>query len=178
MRWFSTLSEIQRVGWANYATAVSMKNKLGESMNLSGFNMYIRSNLQLQRLGGLGWRDTAPVVFELAEKDPTVVCTPDLTIPHIGLTFDNTLGWANETQGYMFVYQGRPQNKTCNFFNGPWRYMGLISGVLGAPPASPYTFPTFPFPIALGQKQWLMIRIARGDGRMSEPFTCVGTVQA
>lgn len=176
-RWYNTLTAVMRTAWGNYAANVSMKNRLGETMNLSGFNMYIRSNLQLLRSGGYGYRDTAPIINELAEKDPTVTCTPDFSDQQISLVFDNTLPWAGEVGGLMWVYQGSPQSPTRNFFNGPWRYMGVITGAV-VPPTSPHVFNALRWPVSTGQKQWLAIRILRADGRLSETFTCVGTVVA
>jgi hypothetical protein len=44
--WSVTLSTAERTGWATYANAIAMKNRLGESIYLTGFNHFIRSNTE------------------------------------------------------------------------------------------------------------------------------------
>ncbi len=50
-RWSQILTAAQRTAWNLYASSVAMKNKLGETIFLSGFNHYIRSNAFLMARG-------------------------------------------------------------------------------------------------------------------------------
>ena len=167
-RWAQTLTASQRTAWNLYASSVSMKNRLGEAINLTGFNHYIRSNMILQQ-SGLTLVDDGPTVFELPEKDPTLSITASEGTQKISVTFDNGLDWADETGSHMVIYQGQPQNAQRNFFAGPWRLMDSVAGVTGTPPSSPDA-EDVEYPIAELQRQWIYARIVRADGRLSEVF--------
>ncbi len=145
-----------------------MKNRLGETVTLTGFNHYIRSNSILLQ-SGLTVVDDGPTIFELPEKDTTLAITASKTTQLISVTFDNAALWANETGGYMVTFQGSPQNPQRNFFAGPWRLLDNIAGDDTVPPTSPDT-ETAVFAITELQHQWIYARIVRKDGRLSEPF--------
>lgn len=168
VRWSSTLTAAQRIAWGVYASNVVMLNRLGESMHLSGFNHYIRSNVPLVQ-NGLTPVDAAPTIFEIPDHDPTFAISASEATQQISVTFDNTLAWANEAGGYMVKYQGLPQNAQRNYFGGPWRLMDYIIGATPTPPTSPDAEDVV-FAIAEGQHLWVYARILRADGRMSEPF--------
>jgi hypothetical protein len=168
-RWRVTLSDAQRLAWKTYADAVAILNKLGETTYLSGFNHYIRSNAYLAYTG-VAKIDAGPTVLALPEKDPTLAIAVSVATQQISVSFDNTLPWANETGGFLIIYQGQPQNNTRNFFAGPWKYCYRIEGATGSPPASPGAVGV-KYTAVLGQKTWVYARIFRADGRISEPFT-------
>lgn len=167
-RWSLTLTAPQRAAWDLYASNVNMKNKLGETIHLSGFNHYIRSN-SIRHVHSLGHIDAGPVVFEIPEQDAAFAITASEATQQITYAYDDTLDWATETGGWMVLFQGQPQNPQRNFFAGPWRYATNVAGVDGAPPASP-KIAGVPFAMAELQKQWCYARILRADGRISEPF--------
>ncbi|KKK46169.1 hypothetical protein LCGC14_3164300, partial [marine sediment metagenome] len=167
-RWSQTLTAVQRTAWNLYADSVTMKNKLGESIFLSGFNHYIRSNVPRKQASS-PVVDDGPVVFEIPEKDPTFSTTASEATQQFTNTYDATLDWADENGAHILIYQGQPQNAQRNFFNGPWRFMAGLSGVNGAPPASPFVSAAV-FAISELQRIWIYARITRADGRLSEVF--------
>lgn len=167
-RWAQTLTAANRTAWNLYASNVAMTNKLGESIFLTGMNHFIRSNAWLARLGGTVI-DAGPVIFELPAKDPAFSIVASEATQQITWTYDDTMDWANETESWLLLSQGQPQNGHRNFFGGPWRYVSQVAGVTGAPPASPFISGVV-FAIAEGQRQWVYARILRADGRLSEPF--------
>lgn len=167
-RWSDTLTAAQRTAWDLYASNVVMLNRLGESVHLSGYNHYIRSNVIRKQIA-LAIIDDGPVVFELPAQDPTYAITGSEATQEISTTFDNGMAWADEDGAFMIGYQGSPQNPQRNFFDGPWRAFMVISGVNGAPPPSP-AVQAVSFAIAETQHQWCYSRILRADGRLSEPF--------
>lgn len=167
-RWAQTLTAAQRTAWNLYAASVNMTNKLGETINLSGFNHYIRSNVFLAR-NGLSLIDDGPTTFELPEADPTFAIAGSEASQELTITFDDTFDWCDEDEAYMLIYQGQPQNPQRNFFNGPWRALGLLEGDNTTPITSPQTI-AVDFAITEGQRQWAYARIARADGRLSSPF--------
>lgn len=167
-RWSQTLTALQRAAWNLYGSNVNMLNKLGETIQLSGFNHYIRSNLPLIQIVATPV-DDGPVIFELPAADPTYALAASEATQVMTLTYDAAMAWATETGGYLFHYQGQPQNAQRNFFAGPWRLIGRTPGVDGAPPASPDLIGV-QFAIAELQHLWVYARIARVDGRISLPF--------
>lgn len=168
VRWSSTLTAPQRTAWNLYGSNVAMTNKLGETVYLTGFNHYIRSNIMLTR-NGLTNVDDGPVVFEIPTQDPAYSITASEATQQITHAFDNTLDWAKETGAKMYLFQGHPQNAQRNFFGGPWGYIGLIDGIDPGGAVTPWVGGVL-FPIAEGQRQWTYARIIRADGRLSEPF--------
>ncbi len=171
-RWAATLTAVQRTSWNLYADSVAMKNKLGETIFLSGYNHFQRSNLIIVQTGGT-IIDDGPTIFELPEKDPTLAIAASEATQLISVTFDPLLPWANEDGAFLWTFQGSPQNAQRNFFNGPWRQMGQIDGDLALPPTSPDDQAVV-FAIAEGQHQWIYARISRADGRLSERFRADG----
>jgi len=167
-RWAQTLTATQRTAWNLYASSVSMKNRLGEAVNLTGFNHYLRSNIFLMQ-SGLTVVDDGPTIFELPAKDPTLSISADESDQEITVTYDDALDWASETGSYLVCYQGAPQNAQRNFFAGPWRLMDKVAGIDAAPPAGPAVMAVV-FAIAELQRQWIYARIVRKDGRLSERF--------
>lgn len=174
--WHSGLDAAQRTAWATYAAAVAMKNRLGETIYLTGFNHFVRSNVILKD-HDLTVVEDGPTELALPEKDPTFAIAASAATGNISVTFDNTLGWANETGGYLFVYQGKPQLITRNYFNGPWQYMDKVEGDDTTPPTSPADM-SAPMTLVEGQKVFCYARIQRLDGRLSEPMYAACTVAA
>ena len=167
-RWAQTLTAGQRAAWDLYGTSVVMTNKLGESINLSGYNHFLRSNTNLVRLS-LPPIDDGPVVFELPDPDPTFVISGAEATQNITATYDAALSWCIEDGGMLFMFQGSPQNAQRNFFGGPWRLWTAVEGDTVAPPAGPKIAPAV-FAISEDQRVWLYARIMRADGRLSQPF--------
>ena len=145
-----------------------MKNKLGETVFMTGYNHYLRSNANLRRRGET-LVDAGPTIFELPEKDPTLSIVASATWPFFTMTFDDTMAWVHEDNAWLWILEGRPQNPQREFFGGP--YLGLKDkhGEVAVPITSPETFSS-QHVISEGQKIWLQFRISRADGRMSEPW--------
>ena len=175
-RWSTTLTAAQRTAWNLYGSSVLMTNRLGENINLTGFNHYVRSNsIALQQ--GETLVDDGPTIFELPQADGTLAVTASEATQVITVAYDDTAAWANEDDGHLFVFQGSPQNAQRNFFNGPWRFLATEDGALAVPPTSPLT-PTAVFAVAENQRIWIYARIWRADGRLSEPFRADVSVAA
>jgi len=167
--WSSQLSADERGAWATYAAAVASLNRLGESVYLTGFNHFLRSNTT--RLQGDGTViDDGPTVLTLPETDTTFACTFTATDQKVNVTFDDSLPWAGEVGAAMMVYMGQPQNATRNYFNGPWKYAGKLTSTSTSPTAL-----DAPFTVVAGQKIWCYARIQRADGRLSGKFRYAGT---
>jgi len=167
-RWAATLTAAQRTAWNLYADSVSMLNRLGESVNLSGFNHYVRSNSLLIRDGKTPV-DAGPTTFTLPEADGNFAVTISEATQLISVAFDDTKAWCDLDDAFMFVFMGSPQNAQRNFFAGPWRLADSIDGDSVSPPSSPQTM-ACPFVATEGQHIWCYARIVLPDGRVSTVF--------
>ena len=166
--WSQTLTAVQRTAWNLYGSSVAMTNKLGETVYLTGFNHFIRSNSILKR-SARTLVNAGPVIFELPEADPTFAFTATQTDNKGTFTYDDTAAWANEDGGWMHMFMGQPQNPQRNFFGGPWKLYAAVAGNSGVPPVSPGNA-AGPFVMTEGQRVWVYARITRADGRTSAPF--------
>jgi hypothetical protein len=165
-RWAQTLTVAQRTAWNLYADSVAMLNKLGETIHLSGYNHYIRSNSFLAQYG-ITIIDAGPTTFELPAKDPTLSIAASEATQQYTVTFDDTMAWASEDNAYMAFLCGQPQNAQRNFFDGPYKGIRFLSGNSVAPLASPLPIGALHV-ITEGQHLWIQARIYRADGRVSE----------
>lgn len=167
-RWSNTLTAPQRTAWDLYAANVVMTNRLGETMHLSGYNHYIRSNMWRLDLGQ-AVVDAGPVVFELPAADGSIVVSGSEGTQLVTLTFDDGLDWCSEDDAGLMILEGAPQNAQRNFFGGPYRGRSAKMGNTAAPTVSPLDY-TAIHVISEGQRVWVQFRILRADGRISEPF--------
>ncbi len=167
-RWSQTLTPVQRTAWNLYGANVVMTNKLGESINLSGFNHYIRSNVPYKVTFGASI-DAGPGLFEIPASDPSFAVSASEATQFLTVTHDAGMDWADENGAAMLMYQGNPQNGQRNFFGGPWKYFANIPGINGAPAGSPSDHAAVTV-FAEDQRQWIYARIIRADGRLSAPF--------
>ena len=175
-QWSSELSPAERIAWATYAAAISMKNRLGESVYLTGFNHFIRSNVEAAAHGN-PVIEAGPSVLTLPEKETAFACTGSVATQLISVNFLEGSDWTLEVGAIMYVYQGRPRSATRTFFAGPWQYLGQVLGI-GAPGAQSPTTMAAMMTLTLGQLVTCYGRIRRADGRISEPFTSTFTVAA
>lgn len=167
--WHQDLDDTQRNLWNVYAAAVAMKNKLGETVYLTGFNHFCRTNAP-QLMLAEAVKDAAPSTLSLMEKDETTICSEeDIAAQTFTFTFDNT-GWGvnPDDKYWMCFYQGQPKLVSRHFFAGPWRFMSAAGTVAGD--AGTQTLPA-EFAFAEGQKVWFQARMLSFSGRTSEIWT-------
>lgn len=164
--WHNDLNAVQRNLWNVYAAAVAMKNRLGETIHLTGFNHFIRTNAAYRKITTAPF-DAAPTILSLPEKDTVLQCTEEnIAAQTFTFTCDIAGWWPNGDGKYgILLYQGQPQLASRNFFATPWRYIGYIDTTEG--PLGTATEPAG-FAFALGQKVWFQARVITGSGRLSE----------
>lgn len=175
-RWSAELTGPERIAWATYAAAIAMKNRLGETVFMTGFNHFIRSNVEANTHGN-PVVEAGPAVLTLPEKDAAFACSGSVATQLISVAFTEGTDWALEAGAIMYVYQGRPRSATRLFFAGPWQYLGQILGVVAPGAQSPVAIAAM-MTLTLGQLVTCYARIRRADGRISEPFTSTFTVGA
>ena len=158
--WTNTLTAAQRAGWNTYATNTPIVDSLGEARVIPDNAMYLRSNnSRLQ--AGLSRIDAAPGVFDLGSfTQPTFSLAAAGTTAAV--TFTTGDSW-HATGGALLIYASRPQNASVNFWKGPFRLVGAISGTA----TSPQTF-TMPFTTGSTASATFFKTVATApDGRLS-----------
>ena len=167
-KWSSVLTSVQRTAWETYAAAVTMTNRLGESITLTGFNHYVRSNTARRNVG-MTRLDVAPTTLSLPAQEEAFNISASSAAQTISVSFQAGGDWTSEDSAAMVLHQGLPQLVSRAFFNGHFRKIGTILGDSGSPPTSPQAV-AVDFPIAEDQRQFVKARILRADGRLSEFF--------
>lgn len=164
----SPMTDAKRTAWETYAESVNWNNKLGETVKLTGFNMFIRSNAALIAAGGTMVTD-GPTDLGLPPGDELFAVAGSESTQKLTVTFDDTKDWALETGAFLSVEMGIPQNPTRNSFGGPWRFAEAIAGIDTTGVSSPQDIDP-PWTLTEGQKIWTRARIIRLDGRASTQF--------
>jgi hypothetical protein len=164
-RWTNTLSAAQRQAWDTYALNVPLLNRLGESVTVTGLNMYQRSNIPRAQ-NGLSIVDDGPTTFNLGDfTAPTIASFTSPTV--LSLTFEVADDWVSEDDAAMLIFGSRDTGIAINFFKGPYRkYPIQLLGDNAVPPTSPHPG-TNPFNISVGNQVFLKAAVTRADGRYS-----------
>lgn len=164
-RWLDVLTQVQRDAWQVYAENVTLINRIGDAINVSGQNMYVRSNVSVIQIGET-IIDDAPTMFNLGSFTEPAVVAANANDDTVDISFDNTDEWANETGSHMIVYISAPQNASINYFKGPYQFAETIDGDDTTAPTSPQNMPAGST-LAVGQVVFVRIRVHRIDGRLS-----------
>ena len=170
--WVNTLTPAQRAAWDLYAANVLLPDPFGDPRLVSGLNMFSRTNVPLLQAAGTQV-NVAPGGFDLGSFTPPTIAAPNAAADTVDVSFNNADPWATAVGGHMLIYLSRPQNPSINFFKGPYRFAGKVSGAV-VPPTSPATI-TLPFPCVVGQRVFVKISFVQVDGRLSLPFRSFGT---
>ena len=162
--WQTILSQAERDAWDTYAENVTVVNRIGETVNITGFNMYIRSNTPRVQ-AGFARVDPGPTNFNLGEfTDVSIDIAGGGAV--VSVTFNANDTWANEDDALMIVLTSREKAPTINFFKGPYRLAGTIDGDLAMPPSTPAAI-TSDFVYTTANKGFAQVRVSRADGRLS-----------
>lgn len=133
--WALDLTDAEQAAWKNFAAAVPVQNKVGDTTHLSGQNWYAGS-ATLRHQAGLDIVYAGPSIYAMPTLTP-----PSFAVVHsattVSVTFDNTDEWANQDGGALAIFASRPQNPGRNYFSGPYRLAGVILGDGTTPPTSP-----------------------------------------
>lgn len=164
--WSHTLTQDKRDAWAAYAATLTFTNKLGVNYTISGFDAFVAAN-GARMVGGLSQINDGPVVGGFATyTTPTIV--PTVSGNKLVVTFTNTDDWAGEVGGAM-LFRVSPLgfNAGITFYEGPYAYVGKISGA-GTPPASPANVTVAAPTLVAGTQYGIAVRVVRADGRFSQ----------
>jgi hypothetical protein len=158
-RW-GDLTEEQRQNWQNYAANVPWQNKLGDTIKLTGNQMYTSSNTPRIQ-AGLAIIDDAPTLFSV----------PSLTgaaVDQAGSTpFAINLVWTNPDlteDDVVLIYASIAKSPSINFFKGPYRFN--TQGPADAGLKEMHPNPTW----VTGQRIFVRAQITMADGRLSSSW--------
>lgn len=177
--WSMGLSEAQRLGWRNYAAATSWVDALGETVQLTGQQMFSRQYSLASMAFALGgtFSDFA-VGFWGFQEGPVTAGLP--TPPAVGgVTIETDAGPPiTETLGgitvaadhHLLVFLSRPQPATVTFFRGPYVLSAYATGATVATDVGDAT--VSPYGLVVGAPQdgqliWGYARVVDPEGRVS-----------
>lgn len=163
--WLNTLTAAQRLAWETYAANVPLLNVLGEPINVTGLNMYVRSNVPRVQAGATRI-DAGPTTFNLGDFTPITVVNATEAGQTFDVGFEAADDWAGEDDAHLLVYASRGQNASINYFKGPYRFAESVDGDSATPPTSPATMAA-PFAFVAGQRLFFRGQVSRADGRLS-----------
>lgn len=176
-RWGDTLADVDRQNWENYADNVTLLNALGDAITVSGFNMFIRSNVQ-RVVSDLGLIDAAPTTFNLGNQPGPGAPTVSAGTGIATFTWPGAdPGWMGTDNEFGMFYISRPMSPGRKFFRGPYRLAAALAGDQAIPLTSPQEV-SVPFTVALGQKLGIRHNILRVDARRSASIEYLVTVVA
>lgn len=186
--WQNTLTVANRAAWEAYAAAVSMTDKLGQEIYLSGQNHFIRSNTpRLQ--AGLAAVTAGPTVFNTGESVTSIELVTDGDSGVLGVNDGETgysckanFGAALTEAGYLLLYISPALPSSYTFYKGPYQLVTAIA----VESTDSDCDNEVAFTAALnangnpadGNTIGARFRITFDDGRLSQPFNFLGLVQA
>lgn len=132
--WSMALTEPQRQAWRDYAANTPVTDRLGQTITLSGVNMFARSNVPwMQWNAALGNALTlltsAPTIFNTGEP-PTSVSSPwsgDFTTPPGTVTLQGTISGGASDDGDVLLFIAPPQTPGTRYYKGPYQLAATIS---------------------------------------------------
>lgn len=177
-RWNDTLTQTQRDAWETYAANVTVLNRLGDPVQISGLAHFIRSNVPRAYAdpaqSDLPIVDDGPTTFNLGQTPIITSVTPAAAGSDIAIAWAEGLGqnaWVGIDDAGLIVQCSRAQNLTINFFKAPFRLCSALLGDSAAPLASPQNV-TNPYGEVYGatgtQRVFVRARVTLDDGRLSE----------
>lgn len=162
---WQSLTDVQREAWTTYAINVPVTNSLGESITLTGHQMFVRNNTARVATGLSAVLD-GPVVFAsdvLSPVNGVVLAASN----NIGVVFEETDAWVGEDDAALMIYASRQKAPTINYFKGPYNFVGAILGDSVTPPTSPDTNFDNQHAQDVGNAVFLRFFSIRADGRIS-----------
>lgn len=161
------LTQAIRDAWTTYGNNTPLLGPLGDPVPMSGINAFIRGNVPVLQAGG--------TLVTAAPTTPGLPTLSELGVITLGVAgglsvaYSNGDSWANDDNGRLMIYQGRPQSAGRSYFSGPYRLATSVAGDGETPPTSPATVATasLPYAIAAGQACWIRVIALDGTGRVS-----------
>lgn len=183
--WTSTLTQIQRDEWSNWAANTPILGKDGSPINITGQNAFIRFNavrVQIDRPrvldAPLAFNNGAPITSFEAEEDG-VIGVIEIAFGGAGMATKLNIAGGASADGDIAVYLGAPVNASREFFKGPYQFSSRLIVVDGAFDAAWDTLLVDmeqTLTVAVTQFRSVRFRVVSNDGRLSEKFEALAEV--
>lgn len=162
---WKALTEAQREAWVSYADQTPVLNRLGETITLSGFGMFVRTNAFIFSSGGSSFVTSAPSSPGIVAIGSNISITPSVAgfvVTGVNSDLDD--------RGYVAI--GPVLSAGVTFFRGPYTLwsavsdfaVDLASGVTGTESVNRYGVP------AAGERRSVKLAAIAGDGRLSTTY--------
>jgi len=181
--WVNTLTPAERASWDLYAQNVSWVDTLGQTIQLTGLNHFVRSNSVRNYVtdlvgqafanfaGTLPVIEPAPAIFDLgvpfAAENPSLVLAAGVAT----LSVTNATNPVPAGTGVLYMFASPPVNPSVTFFKGPFLCVGSasasadVAAILSSAAETPY-FARYGA-LTIGQKVFWRARLQIADGRLS-----------
>jgi len=168
------LTDAQRDAWGAYAAETPLVNSLGESITVSGFNMYVRTNAYLTGIGQaqLTAAPTSPGSSSLG----TPAGTPFVASVADGVTFAVT--GANATRASSCIVQyGPPLSAGVSFFKAPYSLFATVTMAATGFDELAQSDAQYGI-LVVGQRRPFRVRSMDSTGRLSNVYETIVTCAA
>lgn len=167
---WKALTTTQRSAWGAYAAETPVVNSLGESITVSGFNQYVRTNSFRTRLGAASLPN-APIV----PGQSTLGTGPIITASAAdGISLSVSDGNTSGTDTTLIQY-GPPVSAGVNFFGGPFSFFGKTTSGANGFNDSPQLASQYGNLLA-EERRAVRITAMDATGRISNTITQIVTV--
>ena len=164
--WATTLTQLQRTGWDNWAAMSPTTNKLGDTIYVTGFNAFVRTNAMLQLIGE-AVQAAAPAeygqagtpTFTIVAEDDKVIEISEPTAP-----FDKDVD-----KCFMAWFCSRPYSAGRSAVPTAFQYIGLVEGDSVTAPSFPDAQAS-PWPQAVDQRVFVKGVLIDVYGRVGTPY--------
>lgn len=162
--WTDVLTAAQRLAWNDWAETQSRVNSLGDTIQVSGQNLYIAGNSLLAQAGGAAVT-AAPI--ETAQPPTDIIFgSVDTTNDFNCLVDAGGNPWAAEDDSFLLVFASTNVSKGRTFFKGPFAFIASLEGDITTPVTGAQTIAGGPTLVA-GDNVWVRFRVVTIDGRTS-----------
>ena len=163
---WSLLTSNHRNAWDNYAAQTPVINRLGDTIYLSGFNMFLRTNMLYQEANPNDAIDEAPITPGVAEKLNIIaaqISSSASTAPGVPnqVLIESATGRESGNTDLNFIYISNPVSAGTAFYKAPWNFCGFING-----DDDPFAAIS-PFPITVGQHFFIRYKQMKANGKVS-----------
>jgi len=173
---WGALSEEQRDSWNLYGLNVTMKNALGDPIQLSGQQHWLRFQTAYLLTNTAVTLTAASPGFSLPDA-PNITTAAATNDDQVTVTLGAASGtWASNTTSRLLVFVSRAVEATQTAPASHFRFAGSVAGAATPPASFAFDYTTiWGVSYTLGQRIWLRFRVITTNAL--SPVTNLGPVQ-
>jgi hypothetical protein len=169
--WKNSLTATNRSSWDTYAANTPVLNKLGDLVNLTGQQMWIRTATAAYQIGldPVTLFASAPTTFDLGDTGTlTFTSILDSNLFNVGVA--NTPDWAADDDARLIAFAGVQASATIFFYKAPFRFINAAPGDSGTPVTTVQYDLEDGYPsvsLTVGNVLFIRLTVLQSDGRLS-----------